>query len=307
MSDFGFNMVNEFLTIEENGKTVFENLLDSAKETGNEMGFIFSAATEVIQEAFNFLNQNQEAQFQAQLFRLEQERDVAIQSAGDSATAREEIERQYEEKRRAIQLKQAKAQQDQALFNVLINTAQGVVSALASTPPNVPLSIAVGIIGAVQASLIKSTPLPEFFRGTMNSPEGWAMVDEKRPEIHTDRTGKIKSTGEDGANMRWLSAGDKIYKSHEEYFNKELNGLLNENDIIPYNQMFSSVMPSINVESGLRKEDFVKEIRSMKTAIINKETSVTNINKSGLETYIKKSGSRRNQQNNILRLKGGIV
>jgi hypothetical protein len=91
----------------------------------------------------------------------------------------------------------------------------------------------------------------------MNSPEGFAMVDEKRPEIHTDRQGNIKSTGESGANMRWLNSGDKIYKSHEEYFNKELSGVLEGNDILPYSQMFDMVAPSININSGINKQDFV--------------------------------------------------
>jgi hypothetical protein len=307
MSEFGFNTLNELLTIEENGKSVFENLLEKAKKTGQEFGFIFTSITEVAQEAFNFLNSQQDAYFENQLFRLEQERDIAIQFAGDSATAREEIERQYEEKRREIQQKQAEAQREQALFNILINTAQGVIAALASVPPNVPLSIAIGVIGAAQAAIVASTPIPEFFRGTMNAPEGWAMVDEKEPEIHTDRQGNIKSFGKDKANMRYLDKGDKIYKTRELYFQKELGNILEDNDILPYNQMFDMVAPVINIDSGIKKEDFRKEIRDLKTAIINKPTSVTNIDKSGVETYLNTTQGKRRQQNNILTLKGGIV
>jgi hypothetical protein len=36
------------------------------------------------------------------------------------------------------------------LFNIAIDTAQGIVSALLITPPNVPLSVAIGVLGAVQ-------------------------------------------------------------------------------------------------------------------------------------------------------------
>tara|TARA_R110002020_G_scaffold334555_3_gene549820 strand:+ start:10355 stop:13405 length:3051 start_codon:yes stop_codon:yes gene_type:complete len=303
MSNFGFDTFNELLTLDENGKSIFSNLLEQAKESGTEFEFMFNSIAEVGQEAFNFLQQNQQAYFDNLFYNLEQERDIAIQFAGDSATAREEIERQYEEKRRAIQQKQAEAERDQAIFNIAIDTAQGVVSALASTPPNVPLSIAVGLIGAAQLALVKSTPLPEFFRGTENAPEGFAMVDEKRPEIHTDRQGNIKSFGESKANVRWLSQGDKIYKSREEYFNKELTNILGSNDILPYTQMFDMVAPSINIENGISKQEFVRGIDKL----MSKETAIINLDKNGFATSVRKGSVTKHKQNNILKLKGNIV
>ena len=155
--------------------------------------------------------------------------------------------------------------------------------------------------------MISATPVPEFFRGTMNAPEGWAMVDEKTPEIHTDRAGNIKSTGESGANMRFLDRGDKIYKSHEEYFNKELSGIMGQNDILPYNQMMSAVSPSISVDSGLKKSDFMRGIKSLKSTIESKEGSVVNIDKNGFSTKITRNGKTRDIQNNILRLKNRTI
>ena len=315
MGDFGFETLNELLQIDEDGITLFQGMIDeidalpdvvatATEKAAAKFGIYFNAITEVAQEAFNFLQQNQDAYFEKQFYNLEQERDIAIEFAGDSTGAKEEIERQYEERRRAIQAKQAKAQKAQAIFNILLNTAQGVTAALTSIPPNVPLSIAVGVIGAVQTALVASTPVPEFFRGTENAPEGWAKVDEKRPEIHTDRVGNIKSTGEGRANMRWLSAGDKIYSSHEEYFKKEFSG----NDMIPYQEMLSNSAPVVTINGGgIKKEDFVREIRAMRNDIVTKESSVVNIDKNGFYTGVKKKGARTERLNNILKLKGGIV
>ena len=264
---------------------------------------------EVGQEAFAFLQQNQEAYFENQLYNLEQERDIAIQFAGDSTAAREEIERQYEEKRRAIQQQQAKAEKDQALFNIAIDTAQAIVATLAKTPPpaGIPLALAVGAIGAAQLAVVASRPVPEFFRGTMNAPEGMALVDEKQPEVHTDRNGNIKSFGESGANYRWLSSGDKIYKSHDEYFEKELSNVLSVNDVLPYREALSTSSPVINVSNGLKKEVFVREINRLGQKIMEKETSVTRIDKNGFYTGVRKNGAEIERQNNILKLKGGIV
>lgn len=310
-SEAGFEKLNElFLTLDDEGFTKMHKLLE---ESENDWAVWANGIMAVGQEAFNFINQQRDASFQAEYSRLEQQKDIAIQFAGENSDAREEIERQYEAKRKQIQRRQAESQKKQAIVNTIFNTAQGIVSALAQVPKfdggisATTLATIIGGIGAAQIALIAATPVPEFFRGTMNAPEGWAMVDEKRPEVHTDSSGKIKSTGEGGANMRYLDRGDKIYKSHEEYFNKELSGVLGENDIVPYNQMINSISPSITVESGLKKEDFIREIRSMKNSLMTKEGSVINIDKNGFSTKITSNGKTRDIQNNILRLKTRII
>jgi tape measure domain-containing protein len=310
-SDLGFDKLNEiFIKIDEDGNTMFQNLMEAADTTGEKFAVVFNGITEVVQEAFAFINQQQEAQFDAEYARLEKEKDIAIQFAGESSSAKEEIERQYEEKRRNIQSKQAKAEKEAAIFNSFINTAQAVVSTMANVglPGALPFMIATAALGAAQIAMIAAQPLPEFFRGTMNAPEGWASVDEKRPEIHTDRLGNIKSTGENKANHRWLSAGDKIYSSHEEYFKKELGSTLEGNDILPYKEMLKTSTPVVNINSGgIKKEDFVREISRLGEKIMSKETSVTNIDKNGFYTGVRKRGVETERQNSILKLKGGIV
>lgn len=266
-----------------------------------------TAVLETTQEVFDFLNQSQDAYFEKQLTRLEQEKEIAIEFAGDSTEAREEIERQYEARRKEILRRQAQAEKEMALFNIAIDTAQAIIGFLANPgfPQGVTLSAIAATIGAAQAAIVASTSIPEFFRGTMNAPEGWALVDEKRPEIHTDKYGNIKSFGQEKANYRWLSAGDKIYTSHEEYFNKELKGLLDVNGIDMPSKLIGDV--SVNVSGGITKDDFRREIGKLTNVIMNKSTSVTNINKKGLETYVNTSQGKRRKHNNILTLKGGIV
>ena len=298
-SQAGFDFLGELVTDFDK----FKKLLEGSED---DWAVYATSVMEIGQEMFNFLNQNQDAYFQNQLFRLEQERDIAIAFAGDSATARDEINRQYEERRREIQQKQAESDRNIALFNIAIDTAQAVVASFIRDPSGISAAI-IGAIGAAQLALVASQPLPEFFRGTMNAPEGWAMVDEKRPEIHTDNKGNIKSFGESKANMRYLDRGDKIYTSRESYFQKELGGILEGNDILPYNQMFDMVAPTINLDSGLKKEDFIREIRGMRNDIMKKETSIININKSGFTSSVIKGSATKHKQNNILTLKGGIV
>jgi hypothetical protein len=50
-----------------------------------------------------------------------------------------------------------------------INTAMGITSALAMFPPNIPLSITVGAIGAIQLATALAQPIKAYAKGT---PEG---------------------------------------------------------------------------------------------------------------------------------------
>jgi hypothetical protein len=223
------------------------------------------AVSEAFQESFNTIAQASQANFDAEYARLEQQRDFAIEMAGGSATAREEIERQYEERKRQIQRREAEAQKRLALFNIAINTAQGVISALAMTPPNVPLSIAIGVIGAVQAGLVASQEIPQFWKGTDNAPEGWAYTQEKGAEVITDKSGNVKTLGSNkGAQLTYLSKGDKVYKSHEDYINK----VLSKNGVEPLGSYLNIPMPQNN---SFDMQEMKQEFSKLANVIKNKE------------------------------------
>jgi hypothetical protein len=297
-SDLGLDFIGNLITEFDE----FEEMLDASQD---KWAVWANTIMEVGQELYNFLNSAQNQYFNDQFERLELERDISIQFAGESTTAREEIDRQYEAKKKALLRREAKAKKETAIFNAVIDTAQAIIGLWANPgfPAAIPLAVLVGALGAAQIATISSQSVPEYFRGTMNAQEGWALVDEKRPEVHTDRWGNIKSLGEDGANMRYMAAGDKVYTSHSEYFNKELSGILDDNGILS-----SGLLPMVNINNdGLKKEDFVREIRGLRSDINNKESFVMNLDKNGVSVYGTKQGQIKEYQNNVLRLKGRIV
>jgi hypothetical protein len=259
----------------------FQQRLESITQSGGTMqekfALYFNAIAESAQEAFSFIENLSNQRFANEYANLEQQKEVALLFAGESATAREEIERQYETRQREIKRREFQAKKQQAIFNIVIDTAQGVVSALASTPPNVPLSIAIGAIGAVQAGLVASQQVPQFWKGTDNAPEGWALTQERGREIITDSKGNIKSLGNDkGAQYTYLNKGDKVLDNNKtmDYlmFNNDLNAMLTSNDI---------AMPKVNIE--MPKIDLTPVI----DAINNKESVSLNIGKDGLDVYVR--------------------
>lgn len=94
----------------------------------------------------------------------ERERQLIL-SSGRSEQAKADaikvLDEQTEKRKRAIQRKEARAAKALALFQIAINTASAIAQAL----PNIPLAIAVGALGAVQAAIAASTPIPALAQG----------------------------------------------------------------------------------------------------------------------------------------------
>jgi len=225
----------------------------------------------------------------------------AIKFAGESASAKEEIERQYDQRRRAIAQREAKAKQKQAIFNIAIDTAQAIVATLAKTPPpaGIPLALLMGAIGAAQIAMVASQKIPQYWKGTDNAEGGLAWTQEKGREIITDKHGNIKYTGSDGgAKLTMLDKGDKVYTAEQTkrmMFDDNLNSILFRNNI--------------NSPKLENKPDYLvaNKIDSLIKAVNNKETSKLTIDKSGFRTYVKMQGQTTQILNNRITLKGNVI
>lgn len=107
--------------------------------------------------------------------------DAQIQKLNEKKVANE---KKIQAEIAALKKKQAERDKDQAIFNIILNTAQAVIAALASVPPNVPLSIAVAAVGAAELALAISTPIPQFKKGTKGKQgSGLSLVGEEGPEV----------------------------------------------------------------------------------------------------------------------------
>lgn len=279
--NIGLSSAKMFLDFDKEGKSTFDKLIEGADNLKEKFAITFQAVGDLAQDVFNKIMEYSNQRFENEKINLQKEKDIAILFAGESASAKEEINRQYDERQREIRNREAKAKKQQAIFNILIDTAQGIVSALASTPPNVPLSIAIGIIGALQAGIVASQPTPQFYKGTDNAPEGWAWTQEKGAEIITDKNGKLKSTGSNkGAQMTYLNKGDKVFTAEKSrlMFDNGLNNILSSNGISTPKIEVNT--PNIDV-SGVIK------------AIENKPTIINEFSQNGIRQLISNGHSRK--------------
>lgn len=227
------------------------DLMNQEFETAEDKARVIGLAiSEAFQQAFNTIAQSSNANFQQMYSNLEQQRDVAILFAGESATAREEIERQYEERRRRIQRQQAEAQKRLALFNIATNTAQAIIATLAQTPPpaGIPLAVLVGAIGAAQLALTASQPIPAFEKGGIHD-GGLMLVNDGKGANYRETIvtpdGKVMKPQGKNVVMN-APKGTQIF-THDQWQDR-LNNLLLSNGIEQSNSR-TEVNPIINVET----------------------------------------------------------
>jgi len=279
--------------------TLFKILNDEIDGFGENAYVTALAVSEVFQEAFNAIAQASNQAFEVQLANLEKRKEVEIRFAGESTTARAEIERKYDAERKRIQREQAKQQKEIALFNAIINTAQGITAALAEG--SYALAIVIAALGAVQIALIASQPLPEFAKGTKNAPEGLAWTQEKGAELITDKDGRVKTTGSDsGAKLTKLSKGDKVYTALETRkimaFDSELNGLMHSNGI-----------SSPKAQQQSMDFDYDRIGKEMRGAVKDLPILNLNIDKDGFAVSQQRGLAKTNYINNRIAVRGKSV
>jgi len=296
-ADSGFSEVFKVMDLLNQN---FETVEEKAKVVG-------LAISEAFQQAFNTLSTMSDANYQQMYSNLERQRDVSILFAGESTTAREEIDRQYEERRKRIQRQQAESQKRLAMFNIATNTAQAIMAVFAKTPPpaGIPLALLVGAIGAAQLAMTASQPIPQFYKGTQNAPEGLAWTDEKGAELHTDSKGNIKDYGSSkGARLKKLEKGDKIYTATQTKKMMDLYG---------FNQDFNNIMLTNGINTSnfnnnsLNLEPLNARLDRLTSVVANKSEFTMVNNESGTRYYERVNGQRRELVNSVLTMKSRTI
>lgn len=295
-SAFGLDSLDFFTKLDKEGKTAFENLVLNGDNATKALGSAFLALGEVFQDIINKMDAGAETRYENDLKRLENQKNISIGYAGDSETAKAEIERQYEVKKKKLDKERAEQKKKLAIYNAIIDTAQAVLAGFIDS--GYVGAIFAAALGAAQIAIISSAPMPEFYKGTDNAPEGLALTQERGAEIITDKKGNVKSYGSNkGAQVTMLEKGDKVFtaeKSKQLMFSTMLNGVLNENNILPAIKESSS---------SLSKTDFEQGIDKLSRTITDRESLTIIDDVNGRNIYTEKNGNRQKLINNRLKIK----
>jgi hypothetical protein len=98
-----------------------------------------------------------------------------------------------------IKRKQAQAEKNQAIFNIILSTAQSIAKTASTMgfPLAIPFIAIAAILGAVQLAAVSSRPLPKYWKGRKGGKGEYALLGEYGPEI------------------AWLPFGTSIMPAHD--------------------------------------------------------------------------------------------
>jgi hypothetical protein len=217
---------------------------------------------------------------QEELSDLQEQRAYDLELAGDNAKQKDIINKEYDKRERKIKRDIAKADRNKALFDIAINTAVGISKAI----PNVPLIIFSTAVGLAQAALVLAKPIPQYAVGTKNAPEGWAIVDEKGPELRESK-GKLYMGSNRGPRLTYLNRGDKIHTAEET--KKILEGKTASDMLLSY-QLGAYKLSGVKQDPTI---DYEKLSRPIVDAINRKPAASLHVDKSGIRAFYRKGNS----------------
>ena len=260
----------------------------------------FGEITAVAEQAFGIITQLSNNAYAIQFSNLEKEKNIALLFAGESITARENIEAQYEEKRKAIEAKQAKDQKAQAMFSIAINTAQAVMATLGDGGFfATPLAIAVAAMGAAQLAIVAATPVPAFWQGGEVGSSQQIMVNDdpygkkgaNYKEVIEKPNGQILKP--QGKNVKMtVPKGSFVHPTYDAFMNS-LDTELMGNNIMPIGQ--SSVAPMI-INNGLTKGEIMEVMDAHANKLVNtingRNGLELNIDENGFHKYVTRQGNK---------------
>lgn len=152
---------------------LFDNLKSgklSFQDWGEAIGMIGTAMANAFSTVSNLMTAIEERQFKTyektankKKKTLEQQKNAGVITEATYNSKVQAIDEETERKREEMERKQAIRNKAMSVFQSLIATAVAVTQAL----PNVPLSIIVGALGAIQTAAILATPLPGAEQGGM--------------------------------------------------------------------------------------------------------------------------------------------
>ena len=157
------SLMDVFMNFEEEFKDSLMNTFNNIRQISSQ-----------ISSLFNQMHQNRMQRLQNEHHLEMQNIENSTLSEEEKEKAKEKLEEKFAKKKKALDYQQAVRAKEMAMLDAVVNTAAAIVEAL----PNVPLSIAVGAIGAAQISAIASAPLPAFKDGGIVSGPTMGLIGE---------------------------------------------------------------------------------------------------------------------------------
>lgn len=319
--DAFLKLANAKLNVSQEFASAEAQLIEQRKQLQEQVG------KESLEFTKTLLNALLDAKINSLNEELESERNKAntlLEFNAGNSEAQAEIKRQLAEKEKVILDRKEALERKAFLLNqafqlaeVAITTAKSIAAIkaqagiLAANPvtaglaalalSQIPLVIAGG---ALAAGTILAQSIPAFKDGGI-TPGGEVLVNDNNTgnfkEIIKTPDGKILRPQKRNTILD-LPKGSEVFKNENE-FEKELKSILNGNNILSER----SILPVINIDNGLSKEDYNKGVNSLKKAISSNKGGSLHFDERGYTKYLNDKAGRTKILNNRFQIKGNNV
>lgn len=266
-----------------------------AKESQAQRNRIIESSINVVRDGVAGIFEIQNNNIEKEIQNVDRRQKAELEAVGDNKDAQKRIEEKYDRERTKLQRKQAINDRKRALFEIATQTAINAVKLFAVTVPPGILSLLAIAQGAIQAGVVLSQPLPQYYTGTENSKEGLAEVAERGPEIIEDRRGNKRLAMK--RQITYLEKGSKVYNASKTA--KMLNDdsinqkkLIDANESVNY-QIQETIQKKANAERSsiamqISEDGLASKIgKEIKDSIITHEHK---IDRRGERIYKKEKG-----------------
>jgi len=239
-----------------------ENFKDADREKQAIIQQSLEMSTQMVDALFNF----QQVRLSAEMDSIERYYETRINAASNAGEDTAALEREYEIKRAEMDIKIAKSRRNQALFDIAMSTALGVMNATAQSPLTfgMPWSAFILTLGGIQASAVLAQPLPElpaFATGTMDSPSTF-IAGEKGREIGITKDGRAFITPNKATLYSYMPGTKIIPNELSELVLKDIGTNVLDRKLDKVIMAIEKNSPSIFIDKSLSRSINLKHIRS---------------------------------------------
>lgn len=260
--------------------------IDDAKAKEEKLKQIREAGINASIELYRGLVDLQNASFEQDLQNIDEKatkdkeaKEKELEAAGNNAALKDEINKKYaakekalEKERRKIEIERAKFQKAAAIFGIILDTSKAIVSHL-TTPWLIPFDV---LTGGIQLAVAAAQPIPKYKTGRKGGKAEIATVSEEGVEGLRLKSGEMFLTPEKESNI-FIPEGASIIP------HKELIKNVSFENLPSYNNTFNLQLQSLAGEvKGLHKS-----LYHIADTVKNKQETYINITEKGLYKVLK--------------------
>jgi TP901 family phage tail tape measure protein len=251
-----------------------KDLKDLEEEADKKLA-IAELTAEGLSRLATFMFDNRQAERELELQAIDAWQTEQTRLAGDNEDAKLRIEQQAERKRAVIRKKQAEDNKREAMFQIFIDTARAVMAVIAKGG-SLGEGIAVGALGIASLAMVSARPVPQFAKGTDDSPEGYAEVGERGRELIKDgKTGRWSLTP-NSSTVTYLTKHSQVIT------NAETERILSQD----HNNKADNYLSSNIKQVKPQQIDYSRIGQEVGKHISNIPVNVTNFDQNGVTKYV---------------------